>query len=106
MKHSPLRECGYALGVVVLLVGLYVGSYYAMVEKWELRVGGEKHGGTITVVLYSFGDERAVWFFGLAHKVDAWLRPDMWGDEQDHHSFRAIGKDWGRKATPTLSTRR
>jgi hypothetical protein len=35
MRHFPLRELGYAIGFVVLLAGLYVGSYYAMVEKFE-----------------------------------------------------------------------
>ena len=33
MRHFPLRECGYAVGFVVVLTASYVGAYYATVER-------------------------------------------------------------------------
>jgi hypothetical protein len=35
MRHLPLRELGYAIGSIVALAALYVGSFYALVEIRE-----------------------------------------------------------------------
>jgi hypothetical protein len=99
MRHFPLRECGYALGFFALLLAIYVGSYCAMVERWELVFGSATYQETRVVALYRFGDEHAVWFFGPAHKVDGWLRPDMWRDEEDQPTLRGVVRIWGRQVS-------
>jgi hypothetical protein len=33
MRHFPWRECGYAIVVLVVLTGLYVGSYFSVVSS-------------------------------------------------------------------------
>ena len=76
MKHLPLRECGYAIVVVVVLLALY-GAYLAMVQRsrhlWNSRP------------IYRFGDEQARCFFAPAHEIDRRLRPDFWQGLLDDH---------------------
>jgi hypothetical protein len=85
MRHFPLRECGYAVGFVVVLAALYVGSYFALVDR--------KSNRTMLIadlIDLDVDDLRqleprypAVWlqgFFGPIHKIDRKLRPDFWSD--------------------------
>ena len=76
MRHFPLRELGYVLGYVLgsvlFLAALYVGSYYAMVEKFEcLGVG-------FTCPTYPSGPEWAEGFYSPMHAIDLKLRPGYW----------------------------
>ena len=80
MKHLPLRECGYAIVGVVLLVAIYGSAYLSLMQRtksgWQNCVGEEK-----PVVTYRFGEEGAESFFAPAHEIDRMLRPDLWWDE-------------------------
>jgi hypothetical protein len=87
MRHFPLRELGYALGFVVLLAALYVGSYYAMVER---RVAGVSF--TIIMVRYRFCEEWARQFFAPVHALDQRLRPDFWDEAAFDAHRRAEGR--------------
>jgi hypothetical protein len=78
MRHVPFRECGYAIGFVLLLAAIYVGSYYAMVQKIEFHWGVPF---TVDVVSYRFGGVGADSFFGPAHALDQQLRPEFWKRE-------------------------
>ena len=75
MKHLPLRECGYAIAVVVVLLVLYGGAYLALSTKVELDFG--------TYVDYRFGGEWSATIFEPAHDVDRFLRADFWRAEID-----------------------
>jgi hypothetical protein len=79
MRHFPLRECGYALGVVVLLAAIYVGSYYATVQPKYFRM---PPGDRACLVEYRLDDEG--WlkvFFAPMHDLDRQIRPEWWEDE-------------------------
>ena len=73
MRHFPLRELGYAIGFIVLLAALYVGSYYAMAR----RVTDEG-----CWVRYAFLDDWALSLFSPIHTVDRQIRPEFWEDER------------------------
>jgi len=84
IKHLPLRECGYAIGFVVLLVALYVGGYYAMVERivtlTSVTPGGVRVSRlekTVTVG-YRFESELLHRIFAPMHALDRRLRPEWW----------------------------
>jgi hypothetical protein len=69
----PWKELGGGGAMIVVLLLLYVGSYFAMVERmdWDPFV----------VVDYRFGGESAEWFFGPIHQIDRRLRPEWWANE-------------------------
>jgi hypothetical protein len=73
MKHLPLKECGYAIAGVVVLLVLYGGAYLALSTKTEFG-WGESH----SFVEYRCGGEWSVSFFAPAHEIDRLLRPDFW----------------------------
>jgi hypothetical protein len=73
----PWKELGYAVGFVVFLAALYVGSYYATVEKGVWMVN------TTCWVEYRFGDEWAKWFFSPIHFLDGEIRPKFWEHENE-----------------------
>lgn len=75
MRHFPLRELGYAIGFVLLLVAIYVGSYYAMVVRVDWRMN------TTCWVEYRFGGEWADRFFSPMHDLDRRFRPEWWERE-------------------------
>ena len=67
MKHFPAKEIAYAVGFIVLTVGLYAGSYYALVDR--------------TIVWgppYKFGGNAAKIIFVPIHKLDRLIRPQYW----------------------------
>jgi hypothetical protein len=82
MRHFPLRELGYAIGFIVVLTALYVGAYYAMVEKWiESDIVLDGHGldpERKVVVNYRFGGDWAGSLFSPMHALDQKLRPEWW----------------------------
>ena len=78
MRHFRFRELGYALGFIVALAAIYLGSYHAMVQKIEFHWGVPF---TMDVVSYRFGGEWADSFFTTAHAVDQKLRPKFWERE-------------------------
>jgi hypothetical protein len=76
MKHLPLRECGYAIGVVAFLVALYVGSYYALVEKKEaFAVSSWALGNWPS---YRVGGAWAEKLYDPMYHLDRRLRPHIW----------------------------
>ena len=77
MRHFPIRELGYAIGFVVLLAVLYVGSYYAMVE----RIEGQLYAQPIAFPVYRFGQNYSESLFRSMHCLDRKLRPEFWHAE-------------------------
>jgi hypothetical protein len=81
LRHFPWRECGYAVGALTLLLALYAGAYYAMVDPFD-RVAmisstyPPPRGRPIP--FYSFGGDAAKAFFAPIHQVDRLLRPQVW----------------------------
>ena len=72
----------------MLLAALYVGSYYAMVQKKEVHFFLPS---VKMVVSYRFGDESSEWFFAPAHALDQRLRPGAWEPEiPPQISFRSV----------------
>jgi hypothetical protein len=78
MRHFPLRELGYAIGSIMLLAALYVGSYYAMVER-AVRGHMRIHAciGDISPK-YRFAQEAAEEVFRPLHNMDREIRPSYW----------------------------
>jgi hypothetical protein len=76
MAHFPRKELAYAVAFVSLLAGLYIGSYYVMVQPqfWEAP--------PFYVPEYLFGGDIAKAVFAAWHEVDLRLRPEYW-----HPSF-------------------
>jgi hypothetical protein len=92
MRHFPVRECGYAIGFVVLLAAIYVGSYYAMVERElidatpkDIVVSGSWRA---YVPSYRFGGEWAWQIFKPLHELDRRLRPEWWDVDYFRFSTR------------------
>jgi hypothetical protein len=63
------------LGSSVVIAGIYVGSYYGMVEsvRVPLWVGAEG-----TVPSYAFGGKFSEALFLPMNKLDSICRPDVW----------------------------
>jgi hypothetical protein len=94
MKHLPLRELGWAVGVVALLAAIYMGSYYALAERDGYVFAVDSDGGEISGACvypnYRFLSEPqwpdqpqdvATVFFSPAHAIDLRIRPDYWSKE-------------------------
>jgi hypothetical protein len=82
MRHFPWRECSYALGFLVLLATLYVGAYYAMVERM-IGFGGITSRGTrvstrerTIFVGYRIESVPLDGIFAPMHALDRRLRPE------------------------------
>jgi hypothetical protein len=84
MRHFHLCELGYAVGFIVLLAALYIGAYYAMVQKDDVFPYPFK----ADVASYHFGDEWAESFFAPAHAIDRRLRPEFWEYEISSNEAR------------------
>lgn len=79
MKHLPIRECGWAALVLVVLAGLYVGGYYANVVRVELLLGSRSGHSVVNVRVYRVGGTWAEAFFAPMHAIDRQIRPAYWG---------------------------
>jgi hypothetical protein len=82
MRHFPFRELGYAFGFVVVLAALYVGAYYAAVER-SLRYCPRKDASKRHFPCsYRVGGDAMASFFEPMERVDRRLRPGYWrGDD-------------------------
>jgi hypothetical protein len=79
MRHIPWRELGLVVGFIALLLVLYVGAYYALVEATVAGVGSSLlHGETIRVANYRIFGHAAGGFFGPAHEFDRKFFPARW----------------------------
>jgi hypothetical protein len=84
MRHFPWRELGYAVGFLTLLAVLYVGSYYATVERQPIGVKWwpETSENPRTTYLLDYrlggGGGWAHDLFGPMHRLDKMIRPDYW----------------------------
>jgi hypothetical protein len=87
MNHLPLRECGYALTFIVVLLGLYLGAYFAMVERvdfGELIASSRPYlGPARPFAFYRFGGDWSQSFFYPAHALDRRIRAELWEGERD-----------------------
>jgi hypothetical protein len=80
LRHLPLRELGYAVGFLVLLAALYVGAYFATVER-SLFGAGINADWPDQPWLPWYPRIESEWthpFFAPMHVVDLKLRPDYW----------------------------
>jgi hypothetical protein len=78
MKHFPKKELAYAVAVVALLAGLYVGGYYAMVADRDLVWLGPSRPTFVIVPVYRFGGNTANAIVAHLHGVDRQMRPEYW----------------------------
>jgi hypothetical protein len=87
MRHFPLRELGYAIGFIVLLTALYVGAYYATVERRLGRVirGGKGSSDSQRIFIGAIYAKYPMdWlnpFFSPMYDLDLRMRPDFWSAE-------------------------
>lgn len=72
-----MKGIAYAIAGILMLVVLYFGSYYAMIEPSRPLVVLE---GDIVEASpsYRFGGEAAQTFYRPAFKIDRLLRPERW----------------------------
>jgi hypothetical protein len=96
MRHFHLRECVYAIVILLALLILYGGAYLAMMERTEHHFGvammAEGKIGPPSVILdYRIGGEWSRAFFGPAHEADRRLRPDLWRNELRRVKKRNLG---------------
>jgi ABC-type anion transport system duplicated permease subunit len=77
MKHFPLRELGYAVGILAVLAALYAGSYYAMVTRIEMTI---EPGGHVLDAFpaYRFWPQASGVVFSPIYQMDRHLRPEYW----------------------------
>jgi hypothetical protein len=68
--------------LVALLVPLYAGAYWAMLDhKAAVMTMGCGEGVTVysqPIEQYRFGGAKAAAFLWPAHKIDRWIRPGRW----------------------------
>jgi hypothetical protein len=108
-SHFPCKELGYAVGFVCLLLALYVGAYFAIVQRGDGIVDHDaeqevdetvtRDDGTsftrkarqtitfssfIVVAKYPFGGAFGATslraFFSPIHDLDRRLRTEFWND--------------------------
>jgi hypothetical protein len=82
MHHLPWREMGFSMGFVLILMALYIGTYYALVEDRVEVVAGRFPPEPY----YRFGTDELRPLFRPAHQFDRWCRPTAWLSKD----FRAI----------------
>jgi hypothetical protein len=95
MRHFPLRECGYAVGFILITAAIYVAAYYAAVvrtPKWSRLLMCERQ------ILFhpepahaEYPADILVGFFAPMHEVDRKIRPHfrtVEGVIQDHWDWK------------------
>ena len=87
MRNVTLRKCLY---VMVVLAAIYVGSYFAMVEKGEIlinpaaavaeafRAQAEANGARSPWPEYRLRQEWVYSVYAPIHEIDRKLRPGFW----------------------------
>jgi hypothetical protein len=112
MRHLPLRELGYAIAFLILLIALYVGSYYAVVDRRPDEVVTEEEfpvpfsapGGipvmtTRTVTHRTLNSENMIAVYPLEvmttiysplHDLDRRIRPEHWSPPPPPASLKAV----------------
>jgi hypothetical protein len=79
MRDFSFRKCIY---VVVILAAIYVGSYYAMVERWEFSpsavVARAFAGDEATFPEYRLRQKWVYSFYAPMHSIDRKLLPGFW----------------------------
>jgi hypothetical protein len=80
MRHFPLRELGHATGFIVLLTALYVGAYYATVERSSLRLCKlPDQNVPLCFPWYPMIEsDTTCSIFSPMHELDLRFRPDYW----------------------------
>jgi hypothetical protein len=84
MRHFPFRELGYVIGFLLLMATLYIGSYYATVQRYVYDApaifelpDGSLAVGWFATPKYCIGEESAL-FFRPMHQFDRLVRPGFW----------------------------
>lgn len=70
-----MRETMYAAAGLVLLIAIYVGSYFVMIVPDAAAVDA---GFQFTIPVYRFGGESAHAFYQPVHEIDRRMRPERW----------------------------
>jgi hypothetical protein len=109
MRHFPLRECGFAVGFVVVLATIYVGSYYATVRRqyfppmsatW-IENGTEDDYERLNVHPI-YRPECSRTFYSPMYEIDRKLRPDYWSSKEakkeEDERFKAMIDEFLRAA--------
>jgi hypothetical protein len=83
-QRFPIRECGYAIGVLAVLAGLYVGAYLATVDR-EIDVLWDTSAPTgpkdVIAVYPTYPASVLEGFFTPIHRLDQMARPHFWSAE-------------------------
>lgn len=78
---EPMKRLLPLLGSLAVVVGLYVGLYYATVERERpRRINGN---GILFETKYSFGGEWTRELFEPINKIDREIRPEFWFERFD-----------------------
>jgi hypothetical protein len=89
MNHFPWKETGYALGFLLLLLVLYVGSYFAMVQRRPVREAVRWEADRIYLAVehepdYRFGGNT---LFAPIHRIDRATRRDYWAPPSERERW-------------------
>jgi hypothetical protein len=91
MRHIPFRECGYAVGFIVVTTALYIAAYYAMVVRGVNIPMGGSFSVTIEeldTVYPSYPIESMRPFFQPIHEIDRKIRSRFWSEEGEFDEIR------------------
>ncbi len=86
MRHFPLRELGYAVVFVAILVAVYIGTYVAIVRRDIVWHEGPAPSWMIPEIVPTYGAKSDILLklFEPIHAIDKNLRPDYWSDAAYH----------------------
>ena len=74
-----MRQFGYAIVAVLLLLAIYVGAYYATVEREMTPIHVFGRGWSMEFfVAYRFAPEVSEALFRPMHKIDRAIRSEYW----------------------------
>jgi hypothetical protein len=83
MRHFPLRELGYAIAFLFVMAALYVGAYWATVQRTV-------NGFESVVPVYRTRNDFLSNIFAPVHGLDRKVRDRYWSDESWGDAFREM----------------
>ena len=83
VKHFPFGNLGYAFASVTIFTLIYLGAYYASIERVTVRPGGTFNWGGIHIAGHRFGGDVSKTIFRPAHEPDRRYRRFYWNHLAD-----------------------
>jgi len=89
MKHFPWKVVGYALWILLLLLAVYVGTYFATVQRRPVGETVRWEPDRIYLAVeqepaYQFGGNT---FFEPLHRIDRMVRANYWAPPSERESW-------------------